>query len=267
MLIKRTAGFLFVLTMFTSSAGTAHAICFGSFGFASPAARGCVLDFPGGSVSDPYVAYLLEQLDGGGRLGGGAIRSCPSNDNESEYYVLTPISKNSRVSHYRQTRIFPRKDADKVIWSYVPPKHLQSRLGIKEIGATFMCGEEFSCDRHDAKAFVETKGLSPHLFRKLQDAWSEILKSESVFDRVFESVRGDASPDRLLSLFRSYAFKKTLDGHKIGRACFLDPDDPLEKGSSQFLFQVGDVRSMLFLVGYEYSDDGIEILDIGYAIE
>ena len=258
---------IFVLAMMAIGADQAHAFCFGSFGIGSSSIDRCVLHSFGSSTRDPHIADLLKTFGRNSRLSGGAIRSCPWGETDTRYYVLTPIENASRVSYYHQTQLFLDKDPGEIAWTPVPPKASQPALGSKEIRATFMCGEKHSCDRHDAKGFIETEGVSPYLFRTLQDAWRKILKSESVFDSMFDNVRDGGLRSQLLSSLRSHLFKGPLTDKRIEHVCFFDDFDLDENQPDQFEFQVGDIRSRLFLVGYEYADDGISILNLGYAVE
>lgn len=221
----------------------------------------CVFHFPGDAPTDRHVVDLLKQVEK--HIGsGGAVRSCPATHRETGFHILEPISKENRVSYYYEKQVFLKENKNEIEWTFWPPKHLHATLGSMQITTAYMCGEEFSCDRHDANGFVHTKGLSPYLFRKLQDAWSGMSGSEAAFDGVFEKSSQDKSIISNLSSFRTYVFKYKEIYHKISSANFSGRSLMVGAGPPRFMFEIGTNGGVIFLMEYEYSEDGIRLLSL-----
>lgn len=221
----------------------------------------CVFHFPGDAPTDRHVADLLKQVEK--RIGnGGAVRSCPATHRETWFHVLEPISKENRVSYYYEKQVFLKENKNEIEWTFWPPKHLHATVGSMQITTAYMCGEEFSCDRHDANGFVHTQGLSPYLFRKLQDAWSRMSGSEAAFDSVFKNSSQDESIISNVSSFRTYVFKYKEIYHKISSANFSGRSWMAGARPPNFMFQIGTNGGVNFFIEYEYSEGGIRLLSL-----
>lgn len=255
--------FLVGLAMLVATVGPAQALCPFSYLPIFWRLDSCVVHYPGDSTADPHVADLLKRVAVHPNMGSGhAVRFCPSSTQDSDYYALTPISKDSGVSYYYQNRVFLKEDVDRIDWTPMPPKRLRSRLGDQQLWSTFMCADEQICGRHDAKGFARTKGLSPNLFRVLRDEWSKLSTSKVQFDRVAGNASNDENLARGFSSLRSYLFDRINPDTKITCAYFIESYDHKISYPHTFSFQAGIFPEKSFGVTYKYDEGGIRILRI-----
>ena len=222
----------------------------------------CVFHHPGDIVADRHVADLLKYIESG-----GAARICPPmGDGETWYYKMTPISKRNGVFYYYRTRVFPKRHTKPIEWIEWPPEHLQVRLGTKRRIEIFMCGEEFSCDRHYSTAYVWTNGVSTYQFRKLQNEWNGISKSASLFDSAVERIPKEAVLPAKIASARKYIFKKRLFDLSISGVRFklmskyAMISDMHRLKYPYFEFSFGTPGRVSWSVAYEYDDAGIRLL-------
>lgn len=231
----------------------------------SPGINNCTYHFSEDTTSDPHVSHLLSIV---GR--DGAVRYCPAIDENEEdwYYILAPISHRDRVYFYVRTQVFLVKNAEATEWEYYPPEHLRERLGDRYIRGTFMCAEGFSCERHNSEGFVPTKGLSPHLFLRLQESWTNATKSEAAFyDLAKETFYDDEAEAKAFNSAVNFIFKQSeilpriLSVRFEGSELFRNPENGnIVTVPSHFEFTFGDVRRKIWSMHYEYDDDGIKFL-------